>query len=207
MVRTHGWRGDPPRDDDEARDRIIHAAMRCIDRYGAKTKLADVAKDLGITRQTVYAYFSGTEDLLVATAGTAVDAYLDRLAAHVASIEEPAEILAEAMIYTLGRLPHEPYVGILLASGHTSTFNQGITSPTAMAFGRDILARFPIDWAARGHTDDDLDDLVEFMLRLFLSFMIDPGRPPRTPDQLRARLRRWLSPHLGHDRAAASDRD
>jgi AcrR family transcriptional regulator len=207
MVRTHGWRGDPPRDDAEARDRIIHAAMRCIDRYGAKTKLADVATELGITRQTVYTYFSGTEELLGATATVAADAYLDRLAAHVASIGEPAELLAEAMTYTLERLPYEPYVGILLATGHTSTFTQGVTSPAAMAFGRGILARFPIDWAARGYTDADLDELAELMLRLFLSFVIDRGRPPRTPDQLRAYLRRWLSPLLDHKRSATANRD
>lgn len=196
MVRTHGWRGDPPRDDAEARERIIGAAMRCIDRYGAKTRLADVAKDLGVTRQTVYSYFAGTEELLVATAQQAVGGFLDRLAAHVAPLREDAEILAEGMYYTFDRLPHEPYLGILLASGHAGTFAQGITSATAMAFGRTVLTRFDIGWAARGYTDTDLDELVELMLRLLQSFVIDPGRPPRSPDEFRAYLRRWFDRFL-----------
>ena len=33
-MRNRGWRGDPPADDVEARERIIAAAMRCIDRHG-----------------------------------------------------------------------------------------------------------------------------------------------------------------------------
>lgn len=200
MVRTHGWKGDPPHDDAEARDRIINAAMRCIDRYGSKTRLADVAKDLGVTRQTVYSYFAGSEELLVATAQHAVGGFLDRLAAHVAPVGDDAEVLAEGMFYTFDRLPHEPYLGILLASGHTGTFTQGITSATAMEFGRAVLTRFDIDWAARGYTDTDLDELVEIMLRLLQSFVIDPGRPPRSPQDFRAFLRRWfarilLDPH------------
>jgi AcrR family transcriptional regulator len=193
MARTHGWKGDPPRDDAEARDRIIGAAMQCIDRYGSKTRLTDVAKDLGVTRQTVYFYFAGSEELLVATAQQAVGGFLDRLAAHVAAVRDDAEILAEGMFYTFDRLPHEPFLGILLASGHSGAFTQGITSPTAMAFGRAILTRFDIDWAARGYTDSDLDELVELMLRLLQSFIIDPGRPPRSPEDFRSYLRRWFN--------------
>jgi AcrR family transcriptional regulator len=193
MARTHGWKGDPPRDDAEARDRIIGAAMRCIDRYGSKTRLTDVAKDLGVTRQTVYFYFAGSEELLVATAQQAVGGFLDRLAAHVAAVRDDAGILAEGMFYTFDRLPHEPYLGILLASGHAGAFTQGITSPTAMAFGRAILTRFDIDWVARGYTDSDLDELVELMLRLLQSFIIDPGQPPHSPEDFRAFLRRWFN--------------
>lgn len=196
MVRTHGWRGDQPRDDAEARDRIIGATLRCIDRYGAKTRLADVAKDLGVTRQTVYSYFAGTEELLVAAAEQAVGGFLDRLTAHVAPIGDDAEILAEGMFYTFDRLPDDPYLGILLASGRTGTFTQGITSPTAMAFGRALLTRFDIDWTARGYTGTDLDELAELMLRLLQSFVIDPGHPPRSPQEFRAYLRRWFERFL-----------
>ncbi|GAA3205246.1 TetR/AcrR family transcriptional regulator [Actinocorallia longicatena] len=193
-MRTHGWRGDPPRDDAEARARIIAAAKRCIDRFGPKARLADVATDLGVTRQTVYGYYAGTEDLFVATAMSAADGFLDRLSIHVEPLTEPAEILAEAMAYTFIRLPDEPYLAILLASGHAATFTQGITSPTARAFGRAILGRFPIDWDGLGYTDADTDDLTELMLRLFQSFVVDPGSPPRTPEQLRAYFQRWLAP-------------
>ena len=45
----------------EARERIVGAAMRCVDRYEpGKTGLSDVAHELGMTWQTVYRYFAGT---------------------------------------------------------------------------------------------------------------------------------------------------
>jgi hypothetical protein len=38
--------------------------------------------------------------------------------------------------------------------------------------------------------------LVEFMLRLFQSLVIDPGRPPHKAKELRAFLRRWVAPAI-----------
>jgi hypothetical protein len=40
--------------------------------------------------------------------------------------------------------------------------------------------------------DDDLNELAEHLLRIIQSFVIDPGRPPRTGQQLRGYLRRWV---------------
>src|SRR5690242_3990748 len=49
-MRTRGWQGDPPLTDDEARARILDAAKRCVERFGpSKTRLADVANELGVT--------------------------------------------------------------------------------------------------------------------------------------------------------------
>ena len=95
---ARGWRGNPPGDDDEARQRIIDAAMRCIDLYGPhKTGLSDVAAELGITRQTVYRLYPSTDDLLLAVATEAVDVYLDRLAAHVAELTDPGDAVVESI--------------------------------------------------------------------------------------------------------------
>jgi AcrR family transcriptional regulator len=192
-MRAHGWRGDPPHDEQQARERIISAAIRCLDRFGPqKTHLADVATELGVTRQTVYRYFANTEDLLIATATSAADTFLDRLAVHVADLDNAPDLVTEAVAYTIEQVPREPYLTLLLTRGSTSTFAQGVTSRTAMDLGRSILRRFPIDWSAAGFADEDLDSLVEFMLRVFLSFVLDPGT--RSGDDLRAFLQRWVAP-------------
>ena len=57
-MRTHGWGGEPPRDDAEARRRILDATRECIDKYGASVGIADVARSLGVTRPTVYRYYA-----------------------------------------------------------------------------------------------------------------------------------------------------
>jgi hypothetical protein len=55
------------------------------------------------------------------------------------------------------------------------------------------IERFPVAWESYGYTDADLDELVEQMLRMTQSLVIDPGIPPRTGAQLRTYLRRWLA--------------
>ena len=195
-MRTHGWSGATPADDDEAIARILDAARRRIDQSGKDFSISDVARDVGVTRQTVYRYFPSTEALLFATSVAEVGPFLDTLAQHVRRIHDPAEAVVEGIAHTLERLPHERYLGLLLTPGKASAFSAGVTSDMAMTFGRSIVERFNVDWAAAGIVDDDLDQLVEFMLRIFQSLVIDPGRPPHQGRELRAFLRRWIAPAI-----------
>jgi len=195
-----GWKGDPPRDDAEARERIIDAAMRCVEHYGPhKTGLSNVASALGVTRQTIYRHFESTEDLMLAVGATAADAFLDELAEHVAHLSDPADAIVESLAHTFERLPHEPFLGILLTTGRSETFLKNVTSPQAMAFGRAMLARMNVDWEDAGYTGEEVDGLVEFSLRMLQSLVLDPPRGRRGA-ALRAYLKRWMAPsvHAAH---------
>ncbi|MGH3474563.1 MAG: TetR/AcrR family transcriptional regulator, partial [Aeromicrobium sp.] len=65
----HGWQGNPPRTEDEARQRIIAATTSCVERLGStKTTVSEVAAELGVTRQTVYRYYPSHAELLGAVA-------------------------------------------------------------------------------------------------------------------------------------------
>lgn len=195
-MRTHGWSGAKPADDREAAARILEAARRRIDTSGMSFGISDVAKDVGVTRQTVYRYFPSTEALLIAAAVTEVDPFLDRLARHLRGIHDPADAVVEGIALTLERLPDERYMSLLLAPGKASAFSAGVTSDVALTFGRAIVDRFDVDWDAAGFTGADLAQLVEFMLRVLQSLVIDPGRPPRRGGELRAFLRRWVAPAI-----------
>jgi AcrR family transcriptional regulator len=73
-MRTHGWSGSAPATDDEAISRILDAASKAIDARGADFSISDVARTLGVTRQTVYRYFPSTDAPTVAvTAAATVD--------------------------------------------------------------------------------------------------------------------------------------
>ncbi|MCV7382272.1 TetR/AcrR family transcriptional regulator [Mycolicibacter longobardus] len=195
-MRTHGWSGAKPADDDEAIARLLEATRRRIDQSGMNFGISDVAKDVGVTRQTVYRYFPSTEALLIATAVAEVDPFLDGLADHVRGIHDPAEAVVEGIAHTLERLPEERYMSLLLTPGKASAFSAGVTSDAALMFGRSIVERFDLDWGAAGFVSDDLDQLVEFMLRVLQSLVIDPGRPPRRGKELRSFLRRWVAPAI-----------
>jgi len=192
-MRQHGWSGDLPRSDEEAVRRILDATRACIDRDGSDTGISDVARELGVTRQTVYRYFRTTDDLLIATAIDSSAAFLDRVEAHLGRDERrPEDAVVEALAFTLERLPHEPYVGLLLGPGRVSVYSWGVTAGPALALGRSIVERFPVDWPTHGYGDAELEGLVEQMLRMAQSFVVDPGSPPRAGVELRKYLRRWL---------------
>jgi hypothetical protein len=80
--------------------------------------------------------------------------------------------------------------------GKASAFTAGVTSDVAISFGRTILQRFDVDWAAAGFAEDRFDELVEVMLRTLQSLIVDPGRPPRTGRQLRRFLENWIAPSV-----------
>ena len=188
-MRTHGWAGETPASDDEAIARIIAAARQRIDQCGKDFSISDVAKDVGVARPTIYRYFASTEALLFATSIAEAGPFLDHLADHLKDIHDPIEAVIEGIAHTLERLPHERYLSLLLTPGKASAFSAGVTSDTAMLFGRSLLERFHVDWSSVGITDDNMDGLVEFMLRIFQSLVIDPGRPPRKGEQLRKRFK------------------
>ena len=58
-MRTHGWGGATPASDDEAIERILDAASDAIDERGADIRIADVARTLGVSRQTVNSIENG----------------------------------------------------------------------------------------------------------------------------------------------------
>lgn len=195
-MRTHGWGGAAPATDDEAKARILAAAGEAIDTRGAEVSIADVARTLGVTRQTVYRYFPSTDALLVAAAMAAANGFLDRLAAHLVGITDPSGAVTEGIATALEWLPHDKHMGLLLAPDRDNAFTATVTSDVAVQFAHSLLRRFDVDWAAVGFTDDDLDELAEHLLRIIQSFVIDPGRPPRRGDQLRRYLWRWVGAAL-----------
>ncbi|MEN4400585.1 TetR/AcrR family transcriptional regulator [Mycolicibacterium senegalense] len=192
-MRRHGWAGDIPADDDEAVRRIISTARQAIDARGT-VSVSEVAQSLGVTRQTVYRYFPTVESLMVATAVSSVDGFLDRLAAELGAITDPSDAVVEGIAYTAEQIPHDRYLSLVLQPGKASAFTAGVTSDLAIEFGKSILRRFDIHWAAVGFDDEVFDQLVEFMLRTLQSFIVDPGGPSRHDTGLRAYLRDWVAP-------------
>ncbi|MBU8810908.1 TetR/AcrR family transcriptional regulator [Mycolicibacterium goodii] len=191
-MRTHGWSGSAPATDEEAIARILAAAGKAIDERGADFSIADVARTLGVTRQTVYRYFPSTEALLVAAAVHAASGFLDRLAAHLRGITDPVEAVTEGIATALEWVPQDKHLGLLISPGRADAHTESVTSDVAVDFARAMLRKFDVDWAGLGFTDADLDELAEHLLRIIQSFIIDPGRPPRTGAALRGYLRRWV---------------
>jgi AcrR family transcriptional regulator len=198
LMGYHGWQGNPPGTENEARRRIVEAATACLDRVGlAKTSLSDVATEAGVTRQTVYRYFPSLADILKAVAEAGAEEFAERMERHLATFDSAAEVAVESVMFAVRTIPNEPYLSLLLQAGEADSFIAGVTSPLSFSLGARILRNLPVDWAAAGvTTDDDLQGLAEVLMRLFISFLRYPSTPPLTDDQLRALVRRWIGPAL-----------
>ncbi|GAA1871104.1 TetR/AcrR family transcriptional regulator [Actinomadura bangladeshensis] len=193
----HGWGGRPPASDAEARQRIVDATARCIDRHGVvKTTLSDVANELGVTRQTVYRHFARISDIVGEVAAQGAESFVDRLVAHLQGVGDPAEAVVEGMMFCLRTIPTEPRLSLLLQLRDSGAFGRGATTTDAIAYGARMLKRFPVDWTSAGVGEDDLNGLAEIIMRLLTSLLENPGEPPRPEADLRAFLDRWLAPAL-----------
>ncbi|WP_186629006.1 TetR/AcrR family transcriptional regulator [Rhodococcus sp. BP22] len=192
MARRRGWGGAPPESDDDAARRIVDTAVELIGSTEGEVTIADVAESLGVIRQTVYRYFPSADALFRAAAIASVGAFLDRLTEHVRGIDDPAEAVVEAVMFALGDVPRTPHLAIMLSGAHSHT--EGIASDEAMAFGMTMIRRFDVDWEHHGYDEQALRELVEHQLRTMQSFFISPGNPPRSEQDLRRYLKRWLGP-------------
>jgi AcrR family transcriptional regulator len=202
VARRHGWGGSPPATDEEAVARIVGAATALIDETRAEIGIADVARSLGVIRQTVYRYFPNAEALMEAAAVASVGAFLDRIENHLRGITAPADAVTEGLAYVLETLP--PHMSLLLSPLRPNRFSVAITSEQARGFGRSMLARFDVDWAAAGYGDAELDDLTEYVLRTVQSFLVDPGDPPARGAALRRYLGRWAGSAVSGSRPQKS---
>ncbi len=195
LMRRRGWAGSPPRDDQEARDRIVEAATRCVDRVGAGAfSLSEVANELGVSRPTMYRYFPSTDELLSAVGQFVMQEFSEQMQAHLHEITDPAEWIVEGIAIPIEWLPSRHHLMLLLAAGRSEPFARGFTSPVAVDMTRRVFRLSSIDWDTHGFSQQDIDELIHLMLRLIASMLIDPPEPPYTKSELRRYLRRWIAP-------------
>lgn len=202
MARSHGWAGNTPASDEEAIARILDAADAIVAERGSAMRIADVARALGVTRQTVYRYFPGTEALLLATAMRSGDGFLEQLADHVRGQTDPVGAMVEGLAFAIENLAADDRIRLILTKRQQGGAVPSISSETAVAFSRAMLHRYDVDWDASGFDDAALGELSEFCLRILHSFLVDRGQPPRRGADLRRFLARWIGPAIIYPRFA-----
>jgi AcrR family transcriptional regulator len=185
-----------PASDEEAIDRILDAVDDVVAENGPALHLADVARRLGVTRQTVYRYFPNADALLMASAMRAVGGFLDQVAERARGLNDPVRAIVECVSLGVEHLAGDPQLEGLL-TGDTAA---SLTSDTAKAFCLSLLHRLEVDWHLHGFDDIALDELAEMTLRTVQSLLIDPGSPPRDGAALRRFVTRWLGPAILYPR-------
>ena len=114
---------------DEARERILAAAERCIDRHGIrKTTMDDVASEVGLSRPSVYRYFADRDDLLIELITRHARALLDRARKSISRQGSLADQIVEAVLYSADHGRRDPMTRHILDPDGTSLGKRMVAS-------------------------------------------------------------------------------
>lgn len=202
-MRSRGWAGSTPASDEDAIARILDAVDDVVAEHGPAIRLADVARRLGVTRQTVYRYFPNADALLIASAMRAVDGFIDQVVEHVDGVNDPVTALVESVAFAVRILSGDPQLESLLTGQPGATAITSLTSDTAKTFCLSFFNRLDVDWPLHGFDGAALEELAEITLRTVQSMLTDPGSPSRRDVALRRFVARWLGPAILYPRMAS----
>jgi AcrR family transcriptional regulator len=160
-----------------ARLRILEATYTCVARYGlAKTTVEDAARASGMARATIYRYFPGGRDQLVAEViAWEAARFFDRLAAAVGDTEGLEELLEEALFFAHQAVEeHEVLQKILQTEPDRLLPQLTVESTRILAYIRAFL--MPHMEAQSRAAGLDPEEAADFVARMLLSFTGSPGR-------------------------------
>lgn len=190
-MSTRGWSGLPPNGPEEAKSRLMDAAIACLQRFGLeKTGVGDIAAAAGITKPTLYAYFESRDDLLHAALNRAGEAFGERAVAHARRFESPGDRIVESMLFALRELPREPGVSVTTRPSTDGLDVRMALRPPSLAVAERVVAEM------LGDEIDAPGEVAEVMVRWLLSLLIYEGPEARDEAQLRSLLQRRMLPGL-----------
>lgn len=196
------WGDQAPVGTRAARERIIEAAARCVDRFGlAKTTGEDIAQEAQVSRATVYRYFRDRDEIMLEVLLTELDASMDRpVSDHFEPLDTPQD-LADGIVgvatAVLRAIREDPKLQHLLereGPGVSAT----ISGASQALFTQSADALLPHLTLARERglvrADIDVEHAAEWILRSILSLLIIEGPEVHTPETEKRLLEQFLVP-------------
>jgi len=198
----------PLADREEARARILEAARDCFRRRGAqRTTMEEVAQASGTSRQNLYRFFSGREELVEAAIVERIGELAAVLQRDIDKHPSFADALVEVSVATIeiARTDEELH-RLFEAAGeiHLTQVLAGPYPPVAQ-----LVLEFWRPWFERARRDGEMRtdvsdaDVVEWIRGTYLMLIL---RDDLTADEQREILRQFLIPSLTGrvDRSAQS---
>jgi AcrR family transcriptional regulator len=164
-MASHWLVGDPAA---LAAERILEAAGRCFAEQGVpNTSIADIAREAGCSRPTIYRYFDDRHALRVAFVHREARRLGAEVAAAVAPIDDPVSRFVEACRLALAGVRSSPTLAAWFAGG-------GSAIATDMA-GSSAVIESMAGTVVGAPTDPDHRDRARWVVRILLSLLAMPG--------------------------------
>jgi AcrR family transcriptional regulator len=190
----------PPRLSREETDAVLDAAADCYLRLGVtKTTAADIARAAGMSRATLYRRLGSHESIFMAVLERESASMAAEALAHLDAVEDPAERLIESMVFSISRICDRP-VHAAIFTGESAAWAAGraIRMDALRHIGETAIRPLlgpAIDSGAL--PADAVTDLVDWILRILLSYAAIPGPAGLAPADIRRQLRTWFLPAFG----------
>jgi AcrR family transcriptional regulator len=182
-----------------ARERIVAAAERCFAQYGVgKTTVEDVASLAGTSRATVYRTFPGGRDeIILAALLSSAQEFLPQIPSRLRTARSVGDAIVELIVSAVTWVRSEPWREAMLTAPLSRALNASDTAAPYAACMSFIAPYFAHARAAGlVRPEVDLDDAVEFVVRMIHSVLIVPGHEDRNEAQLRRYLKTFVVPAL-----------
>lgn len=181
---------------DDARNRILTGAERCISRYGfRKTTMEDIASEVGMSRPGVYRYFSDRDDLLMELILLHARALRDRTHKHIARQANLADQIVEGMLYVAEQARVDPVMRYLVDPEGSSLAQRIVSSRTSEILAAEFWDPF-LDPAYVNHQlsrDIPRSDIYLWLSTLGLMLMRGLDET-NDPNRHRSILRNFVAP-------------
>tara|TARA_B110000977_G_scaffold111991_1_gene145170 strand:- start:629 stop:1207 length:579 start_codon:yes stop_codon:yes gene_type:complete len=179
---------------------ILAAARRCYLANGiAATGMKEVAASAELARSTLYRYFSGRDDVLVATIIEEMTELNECIRNRLAKYSDPADQVVEGLLVAIKEIPRRPLLYAVFASEGDSRARRVIWSSDAIvSFGEELMDHVIQPARDAGLLQESVrpEILIEWVYRLLLSFLTLPSNWIKSDVQLRATLHALLVPVL-----------
>lgn len=196
-MSSTAWKGKRPKNEEEAKQLLLEATLKLVKKCGdlKKVTISRVAKEVGVTRRTVYKYFPSADDLLLYASAHIGGALLKKIYVQAMKLESFEDRMLESMVFLVKEIPKHPEIyrnfDVHTLSGGVNI--DGALAEEALNYTYLMLrAVFPEDQEMPDETW--LRELAEHMVRLLFAVLVAPSPRLKTQKQVRSYFQRWLIP-------------
>jgi len=181
-----------------ANERWLDAAESCYTRFGpAKTTVEDVAQAAGVSRATLYRHFKSRDDLLVAVIAREAGRLAAEAEVTIRRFDDVGSWIVEGMLLCLREIPRRPLLAMLFAPEEVGAASRLVlNSERLLHIGADFLRPMFEPARERGllRKSVQIEILMEWVLRILMSYLMVPSHLARTDAELRHLLRVMILP-------------
>jgi AcrR family transcriptional regulator len=159
---------------------VLEGALVCVGRFGlAKTTIDDVARESGVSRATIYRYFAGGREQLVAElVAWEMSRFFGRLGQAVAGAPDLASLAEDALLFAHRALAaHAVYQKVMVTEPERLLPLMTVQADRVLRLITGFLVPFlerDRD-AGRLRAATDPDRAADYIARMFLSLISTPG--------------------------------